>query len=211
MTLSRRAVLAGAAGLGMITLGGVALTLLRQPAGAEGLTFDDVLFDPDQPVLGNPQGDVTVVEFFDYQCPFCKRGHGDLLAEVKDDGNVRLVMKDWPIFGGASVLASQLVLGAVKADQYARAQDALMATPARLSEQDVRDTLAGAGLDTDSLHATYQQERPRWDGLLSRNSQQAAAIGLQGTPAYIIGQSMYPGAMERGRLRDAIAHARNEA
>lgn len=211
MTLSRRAVLAGGAGLGMIALSGVALTLLRHPAGAEGLTLDDVIGDPDQPVLGNPEGDVTVVEFFDYQCPFCKRGHSDLLAEVSDDGNVRLVMKDWPIFGGASVLASQLVLGAVNTDQYAHAQNALMATPARLSEQDVRDTLAGAGLDPDSLYASYLQERSRWDGLLGRNSQQAVAIGLQGTPAYIIGQSMYPGAMERGRLRDAIAHARNEA
>ncbi len=211
MTLSRRAVLAGGAGLGMIALSGGALTLLRQPAGAEGLTFDDVLFDPEQPVLGNPEGDVTVVEFFDYQCPFCKRGHSDLMSEVNDDGNVRLVMKDWPIFGGASVLASQLVLGAVKTDQYAHALDALMATPARLSEQDVRDTLAGASLNSDSLHAAYLQERSRWDGLLTRNSQQAAAIGLQGTPAYIIGQSIYPGAMDRGGLRDAIAYARNEA
>lgn len=211
MTLSRRAVLAGGAGLGMIALSGVALTLLRHPAGAEGLTLDDVIGDPDQPVLGNPEGDVTVVEFFDYQCPFCKRGHSDLLTEVSDDGNVRLVMKDWPIFGGASVLASQLVLGAVNTDQYAHAQNALMATPARLSEQDVRDTLAGAGLDPDSLYASYLQERSSWDGLLGRNSQQAVAIGLQGTPAYIIGQSMYPGAMERGRLRDAIAHARSEA
>mgnify|MGYP003673304615 CR=1 FL=1 len=211
MTLSRRAVLAGGAGLGMIALSGVALTLLRHPAGAEGLTLDDVIGDPDQPVLGNPEGDVTVVEFFDYQCPFCKRGHSDLLAEVSDDGNARLVMKDWPIFGGASVLASQLVLGAVNTDQYAHAQNALMATPARLSEQDVRDTLAGAGLDPDSLYASYLQERSRWDGLLGRNSQQAVAIGLQGTPAYNIGQSMYPGAMERSRLRDAIAHARNEA
>lgn len=210
MTISRRAILTGGAGLGMFALGGLSLTLLRQPAEAEGLTFEDVLFDRDQPVLGNPDGDVTVVEFFDYQCPFCKRGHSELLAEVESDGGVRLVMKDWPIFGGASVLASQMVLGAVATNKYQTAHKAIMATPARLSEEDVRETLTGAGFDPEALHQAYRQDRQRWDGLLARNGMQAATLGLQGTPAYIIGQSIYPGAMEHSRLRAAIAYARSE-
>ena len=211
MTLHRRSLLAAGLGAGLTTLGGITWTLLRQPARSDELTIDDVLFDPDQPVLGNPGGDVTVVEFFDYQCPFCKRGHPDLMAEVEADGNVRLVMKDWPIFGGASVLASQLVLGAVEEGTYVAAQAALMATHARLSEDDVRDTLAAAGLDPAAMLAAYRQDRERWDGLMGRNSRQAAALGLQGTPAFIIGQTLLPGALDRDRLRAAIAAARGSA
>ena len=211
MSLHRRSLLAAGLAAGLTTLGGISWTLLRQPARSDELTIDDVLFDPDQPVLGNPGGDVTVVEFFDYQCPFCKRGHPDLMAEVEADGNVRLVMKDWPIFGGASVLASQLVLGAVEEGTYVAAQAALMATPARLSEDDVRDTLAAAGLDPAAMLAAYRQDRERWDGLMGRNSRQAAALGLQGTPAFIIGQNLLPGALDRDRLRAAIAAARGSA
>ncbi|MCZ0963640.1 DsbA family protein [Paracoccus benzoatiresistens] len=212
MTLHRRALLASAGlGAALTTLGGITWALLRPPAGTDDLTIEDVLFDPDQPVLGNPQGDVTVVEFFDYQCPFCKRGHSDLMAEVEADGNVRLVMKDWPIFGGASVLASQLVLGAVEEGTYVAAQAALMATPARLSEDDVRSTLMAAGLDPAAMLAAYRQDRERWDGLMDRNSRQAAALGLQGTPAFIIGQTLLPGAPDRDRLRAAIAAARGSA
>ena len=211
MSLHRRSLLAAGLAAGLTTLGGISWTLLRQPARSDELTIDDVLFDPDQPVLGNPGGDVTVVAFFDYQCPFCKRDHADLMAEVEADGNVRLVMKDWPIFGGASVLASQLVLGAVEEGTYVAAQAALMATPARLSEDDVRDTLAAAGLDPAAMLAAYRQDRERWDGLMGRNSRQAAALGLQGTPAFIIGQNLLPGALDRDRLRAAIAAARGSA
>lgn len=120
-------------------------------------------------------------------------------------------MKDWPIFGGASVLAAQLVLGAVEEGAYAAAQAALMATSARLSEDGVRDTVTAAGLDPAAMLAAYRQDRGRWDGLMARNSRQAAALGLQGTPAFIIGQNLLPGALDRNRVRAAIAAARGSA
>lgn len=207
MTPTRRAVLAGGAGIGILTLGGIGLTRL---GGLPAVDPDvhAVQFDPEQPVMGNPEGDVTVAEFFDYQCPFCKRGHDDLMAEVEADGNVRLVMKDWPIFGGTSVLAAQMVLGA---DNYYEAHAALMATPARLSEDDVRAALTAAGFDPDALLASYRQDRARWDGLIGRNGQQAAALGLQGTPVFIVGRTIHPGAMDRTALRTAIAAARKAA
>jgi protein-disulfide isomerase len=103
------------------------------------------------------------------------------------------------------------VLGAVEEGTYVAAQAALMATPARLSEDDVRDTLAAAGLDPAAMLAAYRQDRERWDGLMGRNSRQAAALGLQGTPAFIIGQSLLPGALDRDRLRAAITAARGSA
>ncbi len=216
MNSSRRAILVGGAGFGILALGGVGLARFISTSSATGASADAdaasqvqaVLFDPDQPVLGNPQGDVTVAEFFDYQCPFCKRGHSDLMAEVEADGNVRLIMKDWPIFGGSSVMASQMVLGAIVLDGYADAQKALMATPARLSDDDVRRTLTEAGFDPEALLASYQQDRNRWDGLISRNGQQASGMGLQGTPAFIVGRTIHAGAMDRTALNGAITAAR---
>lgn len=175
---------------------------------AQDLTVEDVLFDPDNPVLGNPQGDVTIVEFFDYQCPYCKVMHPDLTGVVAEDGNIRLVMKDWPIFGAASVRASQLALGAADVGAYEAANEALMATQGRLSEDGIKDALKAAGLDFDALGTAYRADRDKWDGLMTRNSAQAAKLGLQGTPALIIGATIYPGSMDRKALKDAVAAAR---
>jgi Protein-disulfide isomerase len=170
------------------------------------LTVEEVLFDPEIPVLGNPDGDVTIAEFFDYQCPFCKRGHKDLLDVVEQDGNVRLVMKDWPIFGLASVHASSLVLAA--GDDYEKALNAVMATPARLQKEDVDAAIAGAGLDPEALWEAFRKDMDRVDGILARNMDQANAFGFGGTPAFIIGTRIYSGAMDRQALLDAIAAAR---
>lgn len=175
---------------------------------AQELTVEDVLFDPDNPVLGNPEGDVTIVEFFDYQCPYCKRNHPDLTDVVREDGNIRLVMKDWPVFGAASVRASQLALGAVDVGSYEAASDALMATPGRLSEDDIEAALRDADLDPEALDAAYRRNRDRWDQLMARNSRQAAQLGLRGTPAFIIGNTIYPGAMDRAALQEAVAQSR---
>lgn len=212
MNSTRRAILTGGTSIGILTLGGVGLTRFIDHSSTVNAGADPhvnaVLFDPDQPVLGNPQGDVTVAEFFDYQCPFCKRGHKDLMDTVEADGNVRLIMKDWPIFGGSSVMAAQMVLAATASDGYPAAQAALMATPARLSDDDVRLTLTEAGFDPEALLASYRQDRAQWDGLISRNSQQAAGLSLQGTPAFIVGRTIHAGAMDRTALNAAIAAAR---
>ncbi len=171
-------------------------------------SVEEVLHDPDQPVLGNPGGALTIVEYFDYQCPFCKRYHPDLVRAVEQDGNIRLLMKDWPIFGGTSLRAAQLALGGVTDGSYQRAHDALMATEGRLSEAQVYDALQAAGLATDRLDAGYQANRARLDGLLGRNAHQAAAFGLSGTPVFIIGSVIYPGVLHPEDLDRAIRDAR---
>lgn len=210
MSLTRRDILGVSAGLGLAGIAGGAFIALRGGSGGNdgAMTLDDVLHDPDNPVLGNPEGSLTIVEYFDYQCPYCKMGHDMLMQEVANDGDIRLVMKDWPIFGGASVLASQLVLGTVSAGDYATAHAAVMATPAKLSEDELRQVLQEAGIDTDAALAGYRAERGRWDGLMARNSAQAAELGLRGTPGFIIGAALHPGALDQTRLRAAIAEAR---
>ncbi|RLP24763.1 DsbA family protein [Mesorhizobium sp. YM1C-6-2] len=190
-----------------IAAAGSAVTALSFPVLAQSSPgVEEVLFDPEIPALGNPGGNVTVAEYFDYQCPFCKRGHEDLMDVVRKDGNVRLVMKDWPIFGGASVHASSLVLAS--GDSYERALNALMATPGRLGKDEVDATLSKAGLDPSTLLAAFKKDMDRVDAILARNMDQANAFGFGGTPAFIIGTRIYHGAMDRQALLDAIATAR---
>jgi len=190
-----------------VAIAGAAVATIPLPARAQSMpTVREVLFDPDIPVLGNAQGDVTVAEYFDYQCPYCKRGHEDLMEAVHEDGNVRLVMKDWPIFGVASVHASSLVLAA--GNRYEEGLDALMATPGRLSKEDVDATLKKAGLDPSALFAAFKNDMARIDRILTRNMDQANAFGFRGTPSFIIGTNIYRGAMDKQALLDAIAVAR---
>ncbi|PVA10723.1 disulfide bond formation protein DsbA [Pelagivirga sediminicola] len=207
--VTRRNILLGAvAAGGTAGIVGAGFIPVARQARAQELTINDVLFDQDNPVLGNPDGDVTIVEFFDYQCPYCKINHPALSRTVAEDGNVRLVMKDWPIFGAPSIRASQLVLGAADLGAYSEANAALMATEARLSEVDINTALENAGLDIAELDAAFRSNRDKWEGLMARNDRQAAQLGLQGTPAFIIGTTIYPGFMDGAALKDAIAQSR---
>ncbi|TMV92035.1 hypothetical protein FGG78_08485 [Thioclava sp. BHET1] len=117
-------------------------------------------------------------------------------------------MKDWPIFGAPSVYAAQLVLGAQKLGGYKTALAALMATAGRLSYAQIDSALAAAGIDPKEAEARYKSDRKKIDALLIRNAQQATAIGLQGTPAYIIGRGIHPGAVDAKTRRSAIRAAR---
>lgn len=189
------------------TAAGMAAAALPLPVLAQTeLTVEEVLFDPQIPVLGNPDGDVTIAEYFDYQCPFCKRGHPDLVDAVGEDGNVRLVMKDWPIFGTASIHASRLVLAA--GDDYEKALHAVMATKARLSAEDVDTVLKEAGLDPQILLAAFKKNQDHIDAILARNMDQANAFGFGGTPAFLVNTRVYHGAMDKQALRKAITVAR---
>lgn len=194
----RLLVLTGAAGLALI---------LPRGAHSQTLTPEAVLHDPDAPVLGNPAGDVTVVEYFDYQCPFCKSMHPVLSDVVARDGQVRLVLKDWPIFGPASRQASELVLGAHGLGLYEPALEALMATEGRLTEAEIAETLAPV-VPVAAARAAWQDAQPRWEALLQRNAAQARALGFQGTPGLAVETTLFAGAVDGPSLERAIEAAR---
>ncbi len=175
---------------------------------AQQLTKEEVFFDKDAPVLGNPKGDVTLVEFFDYQCPYCKKVHPTVESVVKADGNVRLVLKDWPILGDASVFAAQAVLGAAQIGKYRLAMEALMKTKARLSHEDIEKALTGAGLSMKELTAAVNTHHAKISGLLDRNYSQALAFNFAGTPSFVIGSVIVPGVLDEKGLKSAIAKAR---
>ncbi len=188
--------------------GAAAFALPTAFAGAQNYpSVEEVLFDAEIPALGNPKGDVTIVEYFDYQCPYCKNGHPDLMKVVRKDGNVRLVMKDWPIFGGPSVHAASLVLAQTGGD-YEKAMDALMATKARLTDKQVDAALKEAGFDPAAMQAAVKKDQKRIDGILARNMEQANAFGFGGTPSFIVGTKLFHGVLDEKALTQAIAEAR---
>jgi len=175
---------------------------------AQQLTKDEVFFDKDAPVLGNPRGNVTIVEFFDYQCPYCKKAHPMVEKVVKADGNVRLVLKDWPIFGDVSIFAAQAVLGAAQLGKYEVAMEALMKTKGKLTHEEVEKRLTGVGLSMKEVAASVNKHEAKISGLLNRNYSQALAFNFAGTPAFVIGSALFPGVLDEKGLKDAIAKAR---
>jgi protein-disulfide isomerase len=181
------------------------------PASDDVLSRDAVLRDPAIPALGNPQGDITVVEYFDYQCPYCKKTAPELAQVVAEDGKVKLVLKDWPIFGPASTYAARMALAAKYQDKYEAAHDALIAAKAKLTEAAVDDLLGKAGVDVTRAAADRDTHSAEIDALLARNDAQARAFGFQGTPGFIIGTFRVPGALNPAGFKRAISDARKAA
>lgn len=170
-----------------------------------------VLRDPDVPSMGNPRGDVTIVEYFDYQCPYCKKVAPELVRIAKEDGNLRIVMKDWPIFGATSRYAAKMVLAAKYQNKYQEAHAALIGATTKLSEQIVQALLSKAGVDMDQAVKDMTTYQPAIEALLARNNEQAEAFGFQGTPAFIVGTFRVPGVLDAAGFKQAIADARAAA
>jgi protein-disulfide isomerase len=186
-------------------------TSWAQAAGDDVLSRDAVLRDPDIPALGNAQGDITIVEYCDYQCPYCKKTAPELAQVVTEDGKVKLVLKDWPIFGPASTYAARMALASKYQDKYEAAHDALIAAKAKLSEAAVDDLLAKAGVDVTRAATDRDTHSAEIDALLARNDAQARAFGFEGTPGFIIGTFRVPGALNTAGYKRAIADARKAA
>jgi protein-disulfide isomerase len=174
----------------------------------EVLTEAKVLRDPDVPVTGNLDGDITIVEWSDYQCPYCRRVEPELRQVVQDDGKVRLVLKDWPVLGPVSVVAARMALAAKFQDKYHPAHDAMMGINSKLTEPRINELLAGAGVDMDRLKRDLATHAKDIDAILRRNNDQATAFGFRGTPSFIVGKFRVPGVLTMAEFEQAIADAR---
>ncbi len=167
---------------------------------------EDIERDPKDPVMGNPDGDVTIVEFFDYQCGYCKSMLKPLLAFAAEDGNVRVVIKEFPILGPASVIAAQASLASAKQDKYDAFHQALMGLRGRLDEAAIFQTAVEVGIDVDQLRADMQS--PAIQFQIDKTQQLAQVLGVRGTPAFIIGGRLIPGAFGPEQLRQYVADTR---
>lgn len=162
--------------------------------------------DPADPVLGNPQGDVTIVEFFDYRCGYCKQVAETVKKVVQSDGKVRLVLKDFPILGPQSVQAALAALAAQRQGKYPEMHDALMAQRGPLDEKTIEKIAADVKLDMARWKADL--DKPELKQRLQTMLLQGREIGASGTPAFVIGDKLVPGAVDAETLQTLIAEAR---
>jgi len=204
--------------LGLLGAGAAILGLPIAPKSAFGQGNDEnvltealVLRDPEIPVAGNAEGDITIVEYFDYQCPYCRKVEPELRQVVQDDGKVRLVLKDWPILGPVSVVAARLALASKYQDKFLKAHDALIGVNSKLTEPRIRELLAGAGVDVGRLDRDLAANAKAIDAILARNNDQATAFGFNGTPSFIVGKFRVPGVLTMAQFGLAIADARKAA
>jgi protein-disulfide isomerase len=184
---------------------------LAQGSDETVLTEALVLRDPDIPATGNAEGDITIVEYFDYQCPYCRKIEPELRQVVQDDGKIRLVLKDWPILGEVSVIAARMALASKFQDKYVPAHEALIGVNSKLTEPRIRELLAGAGVDVDRLNRDLATNAKAIDAILARNNDQATAFGFKGTPSFIVGKFRVPGILTMAEFERVVADARKAA
>jgi protein-disulfide isomerase len=167
---------------------------------------DELLHDAGSPVGGNPKGDVTLVEFFDYRCPYCKLVEPSLEALTHEDTKLRVVYKEFPVLGPASVYASRIALAARRQGKYAAFHKAMMATKGDITDDVVLKVAKSVGIDIERAQA--DMNAPEIDAIIKRNYALADALDIEGTPAFIIGDTLVPGATDIAQLRKLIADQR---
>jgi protein-disulfide isomerase len=149
---------------------------------------------------------VTLVEFFDYRCPYCKQVSPSLQALLKEDPKLRVVYKEFPVLGRESVFAARAALAARKQGKYELFHNALMALKGQLGDDIVLKTAGAVGIDVEKLKA--DMGAPEIEAQIRRNHELAQALDIRGTPAFIVGTTLIPGAVDVATLRQKIAEAR---
>lgn len=178
---------------------------------AKPLDVDALLYDPHTPTSGNPKGDVTIVAFFDYNCGYCRKSLPELERLVAEDGGIRLVYKDWPILAESSVVAAQLALAAGYQGKYVAAHKILMNLPGKSSTERMSEALGAAGIDRKKLAKDLKAHARDIGALLTRNNEQAEALGLPGTPVYLVGPFKVAAALDYQGFKDVVEDARRRA
>lgn len=160
------------------------------------------------PWIGNPDGDVTMIEFFDYRCGFCKRVFDDIQTLIKDDGNIRYVLKEFPVLGPESIYASRAAMAVWlhQREKYQPFHVALMSNKGALSNAKVLDLAASVGVDVKAMSAKMKD--PVIDQTFDKTRAQAEALGITGTPGFVVGNKVVPGAIPLATMKQLVAAAR---
>jgi protein-disulfide isomerase len=169
-----------------------------------------LLLNPGSPPVGAANPDVTIVEYFDYNCPFCRELAPALKSLIRDDRKVAIVYKDWPIFGGVSVYAAREALAADWQGKYLIAHDTLISGP-RLSQEDQVDAeLRAAGIDMAQLAKDRETHARQIDALLRRNDGEAHSLHIRGTPGVIVDRQVLRGTVDLKALKLGVDRARRD-
>ncbi|RUW60707.1 DsbA family protein [Mesorhizobium sp. M7A.F.Ca.US.008.03.1.1] len=167
---------------------------------------DDLFRDKKSPVGGNAEGNVTMVEFFDYNCPYCSQVMPVMEQAVADDPQLKIVYKEFPILGPDSVFAAKAALAAERQGKYAAFHKALFSTRTRVTESVVLRVAAETGLDVTRMKTDMQQADIQ--GLIDRNIELAQALRITGTPGFVVGEQIFPGATDLATMKKLIEQAR---
>lgn len=162
------------------------------PAAAKPLDVDALLHDPQTPTFGNPKGDVTIVEFFDYNCGYCKRGFSELAKLLDKDSKVKLVLKELPILSKGSEEAAKVALAARLQGKYWEVHRALLESRVQANEAVALKLAEKTGVDMARLKR--DMEGPEVKAELAKSREIAQKMGIQGTPHFLIGDKAIPGA-----------------
>ncbi len=160
------------------------------------------------PAIVPAKYDVTIVEYMDYQCPYCRATQGPLKRLLASDRKIRVIFRDWPIFGPASEAAARAAIASKYQGKYLAFHNALMEAPLPLSDSVIRAAAKKAGVDWARLERDKAAHSEEIADLLARNDKQAQMLGLQGTPGFIIGNTLTFGGMTLAHLRANVAKAR---
>jgi protein-disulfide isomerase len=167
--------------------------------------------DPDAPMIAPKGYDVTIVEYMDYQCPACRSSHEPLQQLLAKDKKVRVIFRDWPIFGAASVHAALIATASKFQGKYHQVHAALLEIPRPLTDEKVEAAARKAGVDWDRLQKDIVDHAPDIEDLLARNDSQAQMLGLDGTPGFIIGNVKSFGGMTLAQFEESVQRARDSA
>jgi protein-disulfide isomerase len=178
----------------------------QQRKGALVTNADQIFRDGADFIVGNPNGKVTMVEFFDYNCGWCKKGFPEVLSLIEEDKDLKFVMKEFPIFGGDSDYAAQAAIAANKQGKYWELHVAMMSHEGKITKGVVDELAAAQGLDLAQLKK--EKERPETAAMLERNRNLAQSLAINGTPAFIIDDKLVPGYLPKAELASAINEVR---
>jgi protein-disulfide isomerase len=191
-----------------------ALETRRQADQANELTAildqkrDEIFNDASTPVGVNPYGDATLVEFFDYNCPYCRKESPVLAAAEKADPGLRVVYKEFPILGPGSTFAARAALASRAQGKYLAFHDAMLAHPGAITETSALAIAGEAGLDLERLKIDMQD--PAIDATIKRNLALADALHISGTPTFVAGKEIHPGLVDADGTKRLIAASRGE-
>ncbi|GLK76550.1 hypothetical protein GCM10008171_18040 [Methylopila jiangsuensis] len=194
--------------------------VLALPAALPSIAFaqdanasrEMIVNDPAAPKAGNPKGDITIVAYLDYNCPYCKKSAPELEKLVRADGKIKVVYKDWPILTEASVYGAKLALAAKYQGKYDEVHKALMSIPGRrIPEDQMLAAIKASGVDMVRLEADAKANDAEISALLKRNDAQAKGLQLQGTPVYLVGPLLVAAAPDFAQFKEAVAEARKRA
>ncbi len=185
---------------------------LAAPKPAEDASVEEQrrYFTEDEvaPMVKPAQYDVTIVEYMDYQCPNCRASHGPMKQLLAKDRKVRVIYRDWPIFGPKSEAAAMVAIASQYQGKHEAVHDALMEAPLPLDQKKIEAAVKKAGADMARLEKDMAAHSKEIVALIQRNEEQANSIGLDGTPGFLVGNVQFFGSMSLKELEAAVAEAR---